>query len=217
LKSPLIALMRKDLLQEWRQKHTLFGVALYVGCTVFAVYLMNGKPEGKVWNALFWVTQLFVSVNAAAKSFLQEPNERFRYYFTLAKPQTFFLAKLLYNLVLLLIMNLISLGLFMLLLGTPLSQTGLFLIISMLGSISLTVVFTFLSAIASRAQQQAAMMAILGFPLVLPMLLILSRLALKAVSPVFQPGWWQMAAMLCGLDIMVVMLGLVLFPFLWQE
>lgn len=212
-----MALMRKDLLQEWRQKHTLFGVALYVGCTVFAVYLMNGKPEGKVWNALFWVTQLFVSVNAAAKAFLQEPTERFRYYYTLAKPHTFFLAKLLYNLVLLLVMNLISLGLFMLLLGSPLVQTSLFLVISMLGSISLTVVFTFLSAIASRAQQQAAMMAILGFPLVLPMLLILSRLALKAVSPVFQPGWGQMAAMLIGLDVLVVVLGMVLFPFLWQE
>src|SRR3954471_8302956 len=99
----LISLVKKDLLIEWRQKHTLFGVLLYVGSTVFVIYMMNGQPEGKVWNALFWITQLFVAVNAVAKSFLQESPERFRYYFTLVKPSTFLLAKMIYSIVLMLI------------------------------------------------------------------------------------------------------------------
>ena len=62
--SPLITLVKKDLLIEWRQKHTLFGVILYVGATVFVVYMMSGQPETKIWNALFWLTQLFVAVNS---------------------------------------------------------------------------------------------------------------------------------------------------------
>src|SRR5262245_42196959 len=212
--SPLLSLVRKDLLMEWRQKHTLFGVLLYVGSTVFVVYMMSGQPEAKIWNALFWLTQLFVAVNSVAKSFLQESPARFRYYFTLVKPSTFLLAKMIYSVVLMLMMSGLSLLLFSVLLGLPLVQTGLFVAIMGIGSLSLSVVFTFLSAIAARAQQNASLMAILGFPLVTPILMMLSNLALKAIAPVYQPGWGMLAGVLLMLDVLVVVLGLILFPFL---
>lgn len=215
--SPLLSLIRKDLLIEWRQKHTLFGVLLYVGCTVFVIYLMNGQPQSKIWNALFWTTQLFVAVNAVAKSFLQESPERFRYYYTLVKPATFLLAKMVYSIVLLLVMSLVSLILFSVFLGMPLQQVGLFTAITAVGSISLSAIFTFLSAIAARAQQNAALMAILGFPLATPILMILSNLSLKALAPVYQPDWWTLAGVLLLLDVLIIILGIILFPFLWQE
>jgi len=213
----LISLVKKDLLIEWRQKHTLFGVLLYVGATVFAVYIMNGQPEVKVWNALFWITQLFVAVNSVAKSFLQEHPNRFRYYFTVVKPTTFLLAKMIYSMVLMLGISLISLFLFSILLGNPVIQTAVFVGVTAAGSLALSSVFTFLSAIAARAQQNAALMAILGFPLVIPVLMILSNLALSAISPVYQEGWWVMMLVLLALGILVIILGLILFPFLWQE
>ena len=202
---------------EWRQKHTLFGVLLYVGATVFVVYMMSGQPEPKIWNALFWLTQLFVAVNSVAKSFLQEHANRFRYYFTLVKPTTFLLAKMTYSLALMLIMSLVSLFLFSIMLGWPLIQGGLFVVITMVGSLSLSAVFTFLSAIAARAQQNSALMAILGFPLVAPLLMILSKLAIKALEPVYTTGWWSLAIVLLSLDILIIFLGIILFPFLWQE
>lgn len=213
----LFTLIKKDLLMEWRQKHTLFGVLLYVGCTVFVIYMMSGQPEGKVWNALFWITQLFVAVNSVAKSFLQESAARFRYYYSVVRPATFILAKMVYSMVLMLVMSVVSLGLFRLMLGSPLVQEGVFLAVTLVGSMSLSAVFTFLSAIAARAQQNAALMAILGFPLVTPILMMLSNLALKAVSPVYQPGWWTLALVLLLLDALVVALAVILFPFLWQE
>jgi len=202
---------------EWRQKHTLFGVLLYVGATVFVVYMMSGQPEARIWNALFWLTQLFVAVNSVAKSFLQEHPNRFRYYFTLVKPTTFLLAKMLYSILLMLMMSLVSLFLYYVMLGWPLAQSGLFIVITMVGSLSLSAVFTFLSAIAARAQQSSALMAILGFPLVTPVLMILSKLALKALAPVYMPGWWGLALVLLALDLLVIVLGIILFPFLWQE
>jgi heme exporter protein B len=213
----LLSLVKKDMLIEWRQKHTLFGVLLYVGSTIFVVYMMSGQPEARIWNALFWITQLFVATNAVAKSFLQEPQARFRYYFTLVKPATFLLAKTIYSCTLLLAMSLVSLLLFNTLLGSPVIQTGLFVLVTALGSFSLSVVFTFLSAIAARANQNAALMAILGFPLVTPILMILSQLAIKAISPVYQTGWDNLALVLLALDVLVIILGIILFPFLWQE
>jgi len=202
---------------EWRQKHTLFGVLLYVGATVFVIYMMSGQPESRTWNALFWITQLFVAVNSVAKSFLQEHPHRYRYYFTLVKPATFLLAKMVYSILIMFIMSLVSLLLYYIMLGWPLVQGGLFILITMVGSLSLSAVFTFLSAIAARANQNAALMAILGFPLVTPVLMILSKLALKALEPVYMPGWSSLALVLLSLDVLVIFLGVILFPFLWQE
>jgi heme exporter protein B len=215
--SPFMALVKKDLLLEWRQKHTLYGVVLYIGSTVFAVYMMAGRPEPGTWNVLFWITQLFVVVNSVARSFLQEPAQRFRYYYTLVKPQTFLLAKMLYSVVLQTIMTGVCLLVFWLLLGLPLAQVGLFCLVAGVGSLSLSVVFTFLSAIAARAGQNAALMAILGFPLITPLLMMLSRLAQKAISAAYTPDWWKLAGMVVTLDVLVVLLGIILFPFLWQE
>lgn len=213
----VLTLIHKDLLLEWRQKHTFYGVLLYVGATVFMVYMMSGQPEAKIWNALFWITQLFIAVNSVAKSFLQEHPNRFRYYFTIVPPVQFMLAKMVYSTLLMFTVSGISLLLFNIMLGAPLVQVGVFAAVTAIGSISLSVIFTFLSAIAARAQNNAALIAILGFPLATPILMILSKLAVKAIIPVYQPGWWKLMLVLSSLDILVIILGIILFPFLWQE
>lgn len=210
-------LIRKEATIEWRQKHTLFGVLLYVGSTVFAVYMMNGQPEPKVWNALFWLIQLFVTVNSVAKSFLQESQARYRYYYSIVSPSVFMASKLLYNMLLQLLISLVSLGLFWIMLGNPIIQIGLFVAVTFLGSLALSSVFTFLSAIAAKANQNAALMAVLGFPIITPILMILSKLATKAIMPVYQQGWWQLALVLGLLIVLVIILSLILFPFLWKE
>ncbi|MEY4280803.1 MAG: hypothetical protein RLZ39_215 [Bacteroidota bacterium] len=211
------ALLKKDLLIEWRKKHTFFGVMLYVAATVFVINLMNGQAEASMWNVLFWITQLFVAINSVAKSFLQESEERFRYYYTITTPQAFMLAKLIYSVGLQLIMSLITLLLFHILLGSPLENNLLFTALAALGGTSLSIVFTFLSAIAAKAQQNASLMAILGFPIVAPILLILSRLALKTMNTVVVNGWWGLFMVLILLNILIIGLSLILFPFLWKE
>lgn len=213
----ITTLIYKDLLMEWRQKHTFYGVLLYVSATVFMVYMMSGQPEAKTWNALFWITQLFIAINSVAKSFLQEHPNRFRYYYTLVKPVNFLLAKMIYSIVLMFIVSCIALVLFNVMLGAPIQQIGVFVAVTAVGGISLSVLFTFLSAIAARAQHNAALIAILGFPLATPLLMMLSKLAVKAIVPIYQPGWWNLLVVLASLDVLIIILGVILFPFLWQE
>lgn len=213
----ITALVRKDLLLETRQQYTLYGVLLYVASTIYVVYLAMDEPEEKVWNALFWVIQLFVCINAVAKSFLQESRGRMLYFYSIAGAADFMLSKLLFNAALMIVMSLLSLGVFTVLLGNPLANAGKFIFITCLGGVSLGLVFTFLAAIAAKAQQQAALMAIMGFPLIIPQLLLLMKISSAAFGPVIQAGWWQMVAMLGGLDLMVVALACILFPFLWKD
>lgn len=213
----IIALFKKDLLLEIRQQYSFYGVLLYVISTIFVLYLAMGRPEDEVWNGLFWMIQLFVCVNAVAKSFLQENRGRMLYFYSVAGPVDFILSKLLFNGLLMLVMSIISLLLFLVLMGNPLRQPIQFVGLATLGGVSLSLVFTFLAAIASKAQQQAALMAILGFPIIIPQLLLLMKIATIAFSSVIQAGLGQMVLLLIGLDTMVIVLAIILFPFLWKD
>ncbi len=210
-------LVRKELLLEWRHKYALYGILLYIASTIFILYMILLRPEAAIWNALFWIVQLFITVNSVAKSFLQEGNSRMLYYYSLAGPREFLLAKLLYHALLMALLSLLSLLLYSLLLGSPLIRPLFFTGMVCLGAVSLSLVFTMLAAIAARADQNAAMMAIMGFPLVIPMLMILTTVSKTAFSSVYQPGLGRMLLLLGGLDILVIALSLILFPFLWKN
>lgn len=211
------ALIKKDVLLEIRQQYTFYGVLLYVASTVFVVYFTAGRPEDVTWNALFWIVQLFVSVNAVAKSFLQDSKGRMLYYYTTSGAVNYVVAKIIFNVVLMLLMSLLTLLIFALLLGNPVIYFGKFILISFLGGTGLALVFTFLAAIAAKAQQQAALMAIMGFPVIIPQLLLLGKISTKAFSDALQSGWWQMVLLLVSLDILIIVLSLILFPFLWRD
>ena len=213
----IIALLKKDILLEIRQQYSFYGILLYVMSTIFVLYLAMGQPEAEVWNGLFWMIQLFVCVNAVAKSFIQEGRGRMLYFYSVAGARDFILSKLAFNVLLMLIMSVVSLLLFLLLLGSPLEHAFHFLAIAGFGGLGLSLVFTFLSAIAARAQQNAALMAILGFPLIIPQLLLLMRISTEAFSDVLQASLLQMVLLLAGLDILIVVLAIILFPFLWKD
>jgi heme exporter protein B len=213
----IITLVRKDLLLEVRQQYTFFGILLYIASTLFVLYLAMGAQESQVWNGLFWMIQLFICVNAVAKSFLQESKGRMLYFYTLAGPGDFIIAKLLFNLILMALMSTVSLFLFQLMLGNPLENMWLFLGLVCLGGAGLSLVFTFLAAIAAKAQQNAVLMAIMGFPLIIPQLMLLMRISNLAFAEVVQSGLGFMILLLIGLNSMVVALAYILFPFLWKD
>lgn len=214
---PIFTLVKKDILLELRQQYTLYGVLLYVASTIFIVYITMGQPDENVWNAMFWVVQLFVCVNAVAKSFLQESKGRMLYFYSIAGPVDFVLAKLIFNVALMVLMSLISLMLFVFLLGNPLYDILQFTGIAFLGSLGLSLTFTFLAAIAAKAQQQASLMAIMGFPLIIPQLLLLGKISTIAFSPVMVPGLWKLVSLLLLLDVLITALAIILFPFLWKD
>jgi heme exporter protein B len=184
--------------------------------TVFVLFLAMQEPESAVWNGLFWVIQLFICINAVAKSFLQESKGRMLYFYSIAGPRDFILAKLLFNSLLMLAMSLLSLLLFTLFLGNPVQKILPFIGLVMLGGWGLSLVFTFLAAIAAKAQQNAAIMAILGFPVILPQLILL----MKASTAAFTIGTaipLNTVLLLVALDSMIILLSVILFPFLWKD
>lgn len=213
----IITLIKKDFLLETRHQHSFYGIVLYVISTTFVVYLAMGNPEEQVWNGLFWIVQLFICINAVAKSFIGENQNRMIYYYTIVHPTNFVIAKLIYNVFLMTIMTLLSLIVFIIFLENPFAYLSKFILISFLGSIGISLVFTFLAAIAAKAKQQASLMAIMGLPIIIPQLLLLMKISGVAFSKIIQEGLWQMISLLVGLDALVVVLAIILFKYLWKD
>jgi heme exporter protein B len=115
-----------------------------------------------------------------------------------------------------LVMSFLSMLVFSLFLTYPVEKTLPFIGIVFLGGWSLSLVFTFLAAIAAKAQQNAAIMAILGFPIIIPQLLVLMKVS-SSVFSASAPISMVSVGILFAFDVMVILLAIILFPFLWKD
>jgi len=218
-------LFKKEVLLEWRSKYAFNGVLLYVVSTVFVCYISfhltpgfigsNGYPI--VWNVLFWIIMLFASVNAIAKSFMQESKSRLLYYYTIASPQAIILSKTIYNILLMALLSILALLVYMLFFTNTVGDPLFYFIAVLLGSISFSTIFTMISAIASKAGNNGTLMAILSFPVVIPVILVLIHLSKNAMDGLDRAANYGNIGVLCAINVIVIATSLLLFPFLWRD
>ncbi len=222
--SEILLLVKKDLLLEWRMRYAIGGILLYVVATVFVIYIiLSGERSLEMvnhrwWSILFWMTMIFTAVNAIAKSFTQENRERLLYYYTLVRPQSVILSKMLYNMLLMLLLALIALAIFSVMLGNPVKNFAIFLSAVTLGGMGFSFVLTLVSSIASKADNNATLMAILSLPVLLPLILIIQKLASSAffIDSSFSNALNDMAV-LAAFNLLLVALSYILFPYLWRD
>ena len=211
-------LVTKDIRLELKQRYAFNGILLYVVSTIFVCYLSFSKIiDPETWNALFWVIMLFAAVNAVSKSFVQESLNRQLYYYTIASPQAIILSKVIYNSLLMVILSVLCLTVFSVLMGSFITGYPAFVMALLFGSLGFSSVLTMIAAIASRTNNNFALMAILSFPIMLPFLLVLMHVSSSALTGgTIAENLTYLAALLM-LDSIVVALSFILFPYLWRD
>lgn len=210
-------LLRKEFLLELRMGYAISGILLYLFSTIFIVYSAFRTVKGEVWNALFWIIVLFTAVNAIVKSFVQENGHRQLYFYSLVSPMAVILSKIIYNIVLLSLLSLLTWLGFAFIGGSPIKDTGQFVLALLLGSVGFSITFTFISAISAKANNSATLMAILSFPLVIPILLTLLKLTANALGILQDTGIQRDMLILVAIDLLLLAMTFVLFPFLWRD
>ena len=171
----------------------------------------------ETWNTFFWIIFLFASVNAIAKSFLQESEEVQFYLYTLASPQAIFLAKAIYNFVLLLVLEVLAYLVFVILFDNPVTNYGVFALTLVLASGGFASALTMISGIVAQARGSASLMAILSFPVVLPILLLALNLMSEAMQGVGVMDVWKSLLVLLLANMIINSLGFLLFPYIWRD
>lgn len=203
---------------EWRSKYALNGILLYVVSTVFVCYLaFRDITSPPTWNALFWIIMLFASVNAITKSFIQESKGRQLYYYTITSPQAIIISKIIYNIFLMLLLSVIALGFYTLVFKNLLGDPLFYFFAVLLGSISFASVFTMISGIASKANNVGGLMAILSFPVIIPLLVVLIKLSKNAMDGLDRSVSYDEIGVLIAINIIVITTSLLLFPYLWKD
>ncbi len=221
MRSEVLQLLRLEVALDLRQRAAWGGTLLYVVSAVYVCHLaVSDSLSRSTWNAIFWIILLFAAFNALARSFQREDQGRQLYLYTMAHPRSVVLARALYGSITMLALSLLSLLFYLLFLGSdPMGDAsmGPFVASVALGGVGFAAVLTLISAIAARAGNGIGLMAILGFPIVLPMLLAVMRSSQLALDGSGWSGTGYYFLAIGALDVVTLTLAWLLFPYLWRD
>jgi heme exporter protein B len=95
---------------------------------------------------------------------------------------------------------------------------GLFFIVLILASTGLAAILSLMSAIASKASGNFAIMSILSFPVLMPLILVVIRISKQAVDGIeWAAVGFSFIGILVALNVLTITLSFLLFPYLWRD
>ena len=214
----LSQLIKKEFLLEFRQKSTLAGILVYIVATVFISALSFKKIiHPTVWNALFWTIFMFISVNVSSKSFMLETKGKALYNYLYYNPRHFILSKIMYNMLLMAVLSFLTFFFYSWFVGSMVQDMGMFLLALLFSSSAFSGVLSLMSAIAAKANNNISLMAILSFPVLMPLLLVSVKLSKHAIDGLAWSVSYKYLLILIMLNFVVVALATLLFNYLWKE
>jgi heme exporter protein B len=135
----------------------------------FAVGRLGDRAD--VLAGLLWVVLLFAALASLAHAFVREVEGGTLTLLRLAaSPTAIAIGKLLFNLLFLWLIEIVTVPLFLVLMGAPPPSWPAFLGLLLLGSLALAAAATLVGAIISQTRGRGALFAGASFPLLLPVL-----------------------------------------------
>jgi heme exporter protein B len=135
----------------------------------FAVGRLGNRTD--LLSATLWIVLLFAALAALSHAFVREVEGHTLMLLRLvASPTAIALGKLLFNLMFLLLLEAVTVPLFLILMGGPPPRWPAFLGVLLLGSVALAASSTLVSAVIAQTRGRGALFAGVSFPILLPML-----------------------------------------------
>jgi len=214
------AVFAKDWRTELRTRYALNTLALFAVTTLVTVSFGIGPvgvaPElaSNVLPVLLWIILLFAATAGLPRLFVQEEETHTATALRLsATPTALFTGKLVYGVTLIFALELLVVPLFAVLMQLPVDKPGLLLAVLVAGGYGLAAASTLISAIISQARGQSTLFAVLAFPVLLPLLILLIDLTRSAILTTPTGG---LVLPLVLYDLVVTVAGWMLFPAVWN-
>jgi heme exporter protein B len=215
--APWFTLYKKDLTAELRRPQFLLGVVFFQFCLLFLFFLFQDSNLNAMWwGNLFWVNLLIAAMSLVLKNFSSESTDQYAYYFQISDALTIYLSKTLYNFTLLLVVAIINFILFQLLFEPKTIDFIKFSILVLSGIVGLSLSLTLVAFIAGFGQNASVLINILVLPIIIPILLLLIRSTSSGVAG-FYTSWSGDISIILGIDILMLAMGIGLFPYLWRR
>ncbi|MFC1475769.1 heme exporter protein CcmB [Candidatus Zixiibacteriota bacterium] len=216
----VLALLAKDLLTEFRTRYALSAIFLFALTTLAAVSfsLGAGGLPAHYSSVLFWVILFFSALSGLAQSFIKEAETRTAVTLQLATgADVVYFGKWVFNLVLLLGLEVFLVPLFLILLNVEVYRWGLLVAITLLGSVGLVSATTLIAAVIATAGVRGALFSVLSLPILLPLLVPLVQVTEYCFLPGADAAGSVEIRILAAYAGVALTGGWLLFPFVWRE
>jgi heme exporter protein B len=220
----VLAVARKDLLQELRSRAATVATLFFTGTTLLMMAFALGREPGVLERSapgVLWVALVFAGVTAAAQSFqadLEDGALDHLLSFPVSRAAVF-LGKLLAAWAYLAALGLLLAPVATTLYGAPLEGAGAYLLLALtvvLGAFGFATIATFYAALTANLQAREALLPVLMFPVVVPIVLAAVRATESLLGGAAGPvGDWLL--LLLGFDLIYFVVCTSLFHFVVDE
>ena len=213
----IISIIKKEFLLDFRQIHLVFALFLYVITNSYIAYKAFNVLPKQTWGAIFLIIFLFVGLNTVLKSFGNRHQQRQLFYYSYYGPTEIFIAKVIYNFGLMLLLA-FSLAVILLLFSSKnIENWPLFMTSLSFGSLGLSVVFSFVSLLSLKSNNNSTVFSVMALPLVLPILLLMLKINSVALGLIIDTGIISDILLLFAIILVFFALSLLMFPSLWKS
>jgi heme exporter protein B len=214
-------LLIKEFKLELRRKSVISGIGLYLLSLTFICYLTFALRSGTIsegtWSALFWLTILFSLINTVAKSFIGEKRGLAIYYYGVTTPQAIIVSKIFYNAILCFVISVTGYLLFSVFIKNPVEDASLFVLTLLLASIGFSASLSLISGIASKANNSNIIMAVLSFPVLIGILLMVIKITKNVIDGIDRSASYDELLNLVAINCIMTALAYLLFPYIWRS
>lgn len=217
----VLALFFKDVSSELRTRYALNALVMFVvtsiAITLFAVAAETSSSL--VLAGVLWILIFFSSMSGLSRTFVSEEERGTTLLLQLlAIPSVIFRGKLLFNILLMLFLNILTVVLYMVLVDDFIVKNfGIFVLTIFLGTLCLATSSTILAAIVAKANTKGTLYPVLSFPILLPLLISVISLTKLAVEGAEWSKTIQDFQVLIAYLIIALTASLLLFDFIWKE
>jgi heme exporter protein B len=217
----VIAVFLKDWHSELRTRYAVSALGMFV-ITTIAIIMFSLGSEGAppdVLSGMLWVVIFFAAMSGLSRTFVSEEERGTSMTLQLLAPgSAVFFGKLLFNLVLSVALNAVTVVLYAAFVnGFVIKTLSIFLVAVLLGSVGLAAAATIIAAIIARANTKGTLYPVLSFPILLPLLLaVINATRLASEGAFFQEAAGEFQ-LLISYIVVVVTASATVFDFVWKD
>lgn len=211
----LIAIIKNYILLEYRSWTQGLGLIVLVWIIAFLVYRLQPEMSIDQLNLIFWLFILLVAVNASMRQeAYYTPEERLNLY-TLVDPVTLILARILFNFIYLLFISFLFYLFIIMYYAPAITFQWENCVVMILGSFAISTCLAIVTAIGTQGGGQNTLVSILGFPLMIPVIILLNNINKTIIMSGSAPN--SRYLLILGISAIGLSLSIVLFPFIWKQ
>ncbi len=217
----VINIFRKDWHSELRTRYAISALVMFVVTTISIMVFALGSESAPTdaLSGMLWVVIFFASMSGLARTFVSEEERGTSMTLQLlAVPSAIYVGKLLFNLVLVVAVNTLTVVLYTIVLnGFVVKTFSIFAWTIALGSIGLAASSTIIAAIIAKANTKGTLYPVLSFPILLPLLLTCINATRLSTEGAFLNESFGEFQFLVSYIVVVITSSVVLFDYIWKD